>query len=240
MPNWCNNIVTLKHKDPALIKRIAEEGEKGLFNLFVPMPEQLRNTEKSTATPDEVYQKNIEQFGYASWYEWAHDNWGTKWDACEVDVLEQTDNSIKLTFDTAWSPPIPFFGTEWKRNNTLFVVGIERLMAKRARVGLGQYAHLAMRTVFHLDHLFPQVAFDGNIQPERGQTGKEEPFDFIRNDGSAKTNIHVVFKRNDADTESQLVFRRQIKLKVLNQRFHSRRDFNQTDVGHRTGFEVGS
>lgn len=109
MPNWCNNIVTLKHKDPALIKRIAEEGEKGLFNLFVPMPEQLRNTEKSTATPDEVYQKNIEQFGYASWYEWAHDNWGTKWDACDVNITEQSENSIDLCFDTAWSPPIPFF-----------------------------------------------------------------------------------------------------------------------------------
>ena len=109
MPNWCNNIVTLKHKDPALIKRVQDCVEKGLFNEFVPMPQQLHDTPHSTATPQDVYAKNKAEFGYETWYDWSLDNWGTKWDACEVDVLEQTDNSIRLAFDTAWSPPIPFF-----------------------------------------------------------------------------------------------------------------------------------
>ena len=109
MPNWCNNIVTLTHEDPAQIKRVVDSLQVGLFNEFIPMPDQLRNTEMSTATPEEVYAKNVQDCGYPSWYEFAIAEWDTKWDACTPDILAQTDTSIKLTFDTAWSPPIAVF-----------------------------------------------------------------------------------------------------------------------------------
>ena len=109
MPNYCNNIVTLTHEDPAQIKRVVDSLDSGLFNEFIPMPEQLRNTVKSTATPEEVYAKNVQDCGYESWYEFAIAEWDTKWDACSPEILDQTTTSIKLTFDTAWSPPIAVF-----------------------------------------------------------------------------------------------------------------------------------
>lgn len=48
------------------------------------------------------YYKNIKKFGYATWYPWAYNNWGTKWNAY---IIEDRGNEIQ--FDTAWSTPYP-------------------------------------------------------------------------------------------------------------------------------------
>lgn len=93
MPNWCFNIVTFAHDDPAMIKKVEEsfKSEKGLFSGFLPCPEG----------DDGI-----------SWYHWCNANWGTKWDVSESDgnyIEEQNETSIRLYFDTAWSPPIEFY-----------------------------------------------------------------------------------------------------------------------------------
>ena len=41
--------------------------------------------------------------GALSWYEWNLPNWGTKWDAYEVELQSPT----VLKFQTAWSAPLP-------------------------------------------------------------------------------------------------------------------------------------
>lgn len=40
--------------------------------------------------------------GYISWYDWSVSNWGTKWNAYEVEII---DGGVK--FQTAWSAPHP-------------------------------------------------------------------------------------------------------------------------------------
>jgi hypothetical protein len=40
------------------------------------------------------------------WYDWNCENWGTKWDASDVDRIDQGKDHIQYTFQTAWSPPI--------------------------------------------------------------------------------------------------------------------------------------
>ena len=46
----------------------------------------------------------IKHTGFDSWYEWCIDNWGTKWDACEIyDDTFGTDGFME--FSTAWSMP---------------------------------------------------------------------------------------------------------------------------------------
>ena len=44
--------------------------------------------------------------GYTSWYEWCCNSWGTKWNSSE-GVRDDQRTRICLTFDTAWSPPMP-------------------------------------------------------------------------------------------------------------------------------------
>lgn len=41
------------------------------------------------------------------WYAWNCRNWGTKWDACDVDELYNSPTHIAYNYNTAWSPSLP-------------------------------------------------------------------------------------------------------------------------------------
>lgn len=47
----------------------------------------------------------LKEHGHASWYEWANANWGTKWNAYEVERVSE----IVVRFQTAWSMPAQWF-----------------------------------------------------------------------------------------------------------------------------------
>lgn len=61
------------------------------------------------------YNQNMKSYGYTSWYDWCVDNWGTKWDATNVNVTDtnvetKKGKSLKkvcISYDTAWAPAIP-------------------------------------------------------------------------------------------------------------------------------------
>ena len=53
----------------------------------------------------EIYASNREKYGHRSWYGWAIEKWGTKWNASEA--LWAGDNT--LSFQTAWNCPKPIF-----------------------------------------------------------------------------------------------------------------------------------
>ena len=99
MPNWCNNSLTISHKDADtldnLMAQIRADGDERLFQHIKPMPEELRDTTSPSDSPN--------------WYDWSCDNWGTKWDACSVDYEEYDDSIVTFSFDTAWSPPLPVY-----------------------------------------------------------------------------------------------------------------------------------
>ena len=98
MPNWCNNSLTISHKDADtldnLMAQVRADGDERLFQHIKPMPEELRDTTSPSDSPN--------------WYDWSVDNWGTKWDACSMDY-EEYDGIVTFSFDTAWSPPLPVY-----------------------------------------------------------------------------------------------------------------------------------
>ena len=55
----------------------------------------------------EKMKKNfIKRFGYADWYSWKLNEWGTKWNSSEVCWNDSSDH---VSFSTAWSTPFPIF-----------------------------------------------------------------------------------------------------------------------------------
>lgn len=89
MPNWCSNTLVLEG-DAKYIHKFCLENlndEDIDFALCCPQPENITD-----------------------WYEWCVREWGTKWNAGETSNLFFSSNGEKLsiTFDTAWSPPIPW------------------------------------------------------------------------------------------------------------------------------------
>jgi len=39
------------------------------------------------------------------WYDWRLQNWDTKWDAYDVEILDDDPAQLEVGFNTAWSPP---------------------------------------------------------------------------------------------------------------------------------------
>ena len=112
MPNWCNNGITLRHADPAMIDR-ALKGNEGLLMEFFPTPQELVDTMAGSYGDDEKQrlleaqeQSNLKKYGFKNWYDWNIANWGTKWDVSLENVERQDENTLTASFDSAWAPPI--------------------------------------------------------------------------------------------------------------------------------------
>lgn len=114
MPNWCNNFIRISHQDKTLIDAIeATTGtENGVLATVLPCPEELNDPDLTTWSGDreeelEAKKKAMkEKYGYESWYDWNIAHWGTKWDLCEPQITRVDDNTVEISCDTAWSPPI--------------------------------------------------------------------------------------------------------------------------------------
>ena len=115
MPNWCNNTVELYHDDPEMIERARKAFNDGkLLNEFIPVPESLHivsgrvgaddNPEQSALEAQE--KANRETHGYATWYDFCVNEWGTKWDiGADGYPADDIPGGLMLTFDSAWAPP---------------------------------------------------------------------------------------------------------------------------------------
>jgi hypothetical protein len=58
-------------------------------------------------TPEE--EAELAAIGHRDWYDWSVTNWGTKWNACRVQIDDSTaeEGHIEILFDTAWCAPVP-------------------------------------------------------------------------------------------------------------------------------------
>ena len=107
MPNWCANTLELRHSDAAMITRAKDAFARGEFcQEFVPCPAELKDT-TSPNRDEHAAARLREQYGYADWYAFQVNEWGTKWDFGTDDGINDfTDTSLVVYFDSAWSPPI--------------------------------------------------------------------------------------------------------------------------------------
>jgi len=138
MPNWCDNQLEVVGDRDELqrfvdaTKNNNEEGSHGLNHLF-PIPEQLVETTSGWfSDPDEQAKQtakeeaNVAKFGHKDWYDWALENWGSKWGATNFDwtsfdyeldedgvlhgapssvlKVKDTDKYIGANFQSAWGP----------------------------------------------------------------------------------------------------------------------------------------
>lgn len=122
MPNFCDNVVTFTHTDPEMIQRVIRgyTGE-GLMGEFHPIPDKLINTMAGSYGFDDPRQAELEaqeeanilEFGFKNWYDWAVEEWGTKWDITSTEngepSLSEDGRSVQFSFMSAWSPPVAFY-----------------------------------------------------------------------------------------------------------------------------------
>ena len=114
MPNWCNNTVEIYHEDPAMLERVRKGfNDGGLFSEMLPCPQELTDTvsgsvgEDKRAEHEAQQMANLAKHGYANWYDYCVNEWGTKWDVgADGNPAQDIPGGLMLGFDSAWSPPI--------------------------------------------------------------------------------------------------------------------------------------
>ena len=108
MPNWCDNTMTVAgtaEEIEVFVELMISDSKTGDgtdlsvldFEAVSPMPRVLRGR-KSTGDD-----------GFITWYDWALEEWGTKWNAvrAELDYAGQKNKGVAVyRFQTAWGPPI--------------------------------------------------------------------------------------------------------------------------------------
>lgn len=126
MPNNVETTLTVTGDD-AEIKKLVKfmKGETAFdFNKIIPMPEELKNVRcglsqidgkkvdtwlnvdgKDVAIPESTLKRWREKHGFANWYDWAYENWGTKWNAYDVSGWTITKGEAEIYFVTAWASP---------------------------------------------------------------------------------------------------------------------------------------
>jgi hypothetical protein len=112
MPNWCDNVVTIRHDDQNKLKELHDAMVAGKFlQSVIPIPEELQNPMTSSfggddkQAKDELRQQMVEKYGYESWYDFCVDKWGTKWDV-EIHSPILEDGQLTASFSSAWAPPV--------------------------------------------------------------------------------------------------------------------------------------
>ena len=94
MPNHTQNIVSIETNTNVQEEILAlqelktdlkiKEG-KFDFNGIIPMPQDIKKGD--------------------NWYDFSRLHWGTKWNAYEVEILQDEDWSLFVSFLTAWDSP---------------------------------------------------------------------------------------------------------------------------------------
>jgi len=132
MPNHCHNRVTFYNGNDSDEARKSIEDvramfdEESIFTQIIPEPDWHNTPLMSSDMPKYDWDKpkgkvgELPQYvedpwrrlvfqstGHSDdrWYDWRVNNWDTKWDAYDVEFVDEDPDQFEVTFNTAWSPP---------------------------------------------------------------------------------------------------------------------------------------
>ena len=105
MPNWCHNHLTVKgeHDEVQRFRQQAIGHSPWDTPPADEKPSPL-NFHSLVTIPAEVLQAGYEAAGY----EWECQHWGTRWGACEAELVDDNGSELFYGFDSAWGPPTEF------------------------------------------------------------------------------------------------------------------------------------
>ena len=124
MPNWTENDLDVKgllSEVNLFIKKAKGTNGDIDFNNFVPYPDDFIKKDVKA-----MNSKKAKDGFNSGGFEWCCNNWGTKWNACDIVMDLKTTNGktskLQVSFSTAWSPPLPIIKAMSKAFPTLTFV----------------------------------------------------------------------------------------------------------------------
>ena len=98
-----------RYKDTIKGKRTLKTKRKAI------MEELESRLDKKDIEEGKLAIENVKKYGFQDWYQWSIGNWGTKWNASSVEVSENSEYSVNIYFETAWSPPDGWYRMLFKK-----------------------------------------------------------------------------------------------------------------------------
>ena len=110
MPNHVINEIIFRNVDATVQEAViaATCGAEGKVDFEILVPTPLNVWMGSVGSQHEA------AFGRTG-LGWSRENWGTKWNAYSHQPTVQTENTLTLTFETAWSPPYPWLAAVFNK-----------------------------------------------------------------------------------------------------------------------------
>ena len=123
MPNHVYNYLTVTSQTPEELQAFLDKSNQtfiGRFQDFLQEGHPIVEKEISspfsfrafvpTPTGNE-YDEHLDDEGKLQqpWYNWNIGNWGTKWDAYDLEIERVSDTHANISFTTAWNQPTPVF-----------------------------------------------------------------------------------------------------------------------------------
>ena len=127
MPNHCHNRVTFysSGNDTDESRKQIEDvraifDEESIFTQIIPEPDWHETPLMSSDMPKYDWDTPLGKVGELPqpdgtfqstgrrddrWYDWRVQNWDTKWDAYDVEFVDEDPDQFEVTFNTAWAPP---------------------------------------------------------------------------------------------------------------------------------------
>jgi hypothetical protein len=123
MPNWVSNTLSItgSAEDIADFKEKASQPKTTYWEGKEEVDEAVLSFMNFIAPPQEALAsgeyygthgfENGKEVGRTpnNWYEFNNREWGTKWDASDEELTDESENELSYYFQTAWAPPAPVF-----------------------------------------------------------------------------------------------------------------------------------
>ena len=120
-----------------------------------------RNTEEQCLEIGKQYYNNFKNYGATSWYHWCIDNWGTKWNACDIYMASEDI----IVFYTAWNHPEPVI----QKISELFDVNVKLAYADEnfngCNCGFMEYDQGQLQYEWYPDYVDQLAEFSNHVPP---------------------------------------------------------------------------
>ena len=85
---------------------LAPENIQKEMRVMYVLTEKKSNISDKAMEEGQIALDNIEKYGCTDWYEFANKFWGTKWNAYDIEVTRNSEDTVTYQFDTAWACPM--------------------------------------------------------------------------------------------------------------------------------------
>lgn len=137
--------------------------------------------------------ENYRNYGCTSWYDWRNKYWGCKWNASDSKIIDETDTTMTICFDTPWCYPDVWINCLIKNNIHFKLIWVEE------DSWIGAVINDNTRNADKIENIYTHQWTDDDDESETDETSENNTSELIMIDGDTATLISDFAEINNID-----------------------------------------